>query len=315
MRESSHDMEAPADPLRSAGYQRRLIFNSYRRTWVFALVMVGAIVARRLSGAPFGLLDWIPIGLLALPLVAGMVAPTPKRMHIGMVMAMERGKWKDVASLAEMLEQSLEPDVPVSLRFEFCLLKACALARTQGLEAGLAALQPMESNVDEAAYVVGLGRINAFANQHEKALRCYEQAIDLDPEHAAAWVYQAESLVSLGQFEDAGVVIDHVESLPLTDELNVRRIGLLGAALIEDGRAGEALELLELGLITANELAARRRDLSMARPFIQGVLAWALAEVGDSERATALLEEARPLLEDTGGDWLLAQAGGNHGPV
>ncbi len=297
--------------LGAPGFRGRIIWNTYRRSWLFVLLMTGAVMSRRLAGAPFNAVDWIGVSLLGaflcLPLLIGLLCPAPKDALVSIEADMSKAKWRDVFRSLDLIERSLRSDAPSMLRFDVRQHKACAMARHEGVNSGLKLLRPLETTVDQATYIVGMGRVNAAVNQHETALGCAERAIESAPDFAAAWILLAESQMALGEFAEAGAALERVESMPMTNEDNVMRMALHGAVMIDEGRADEMLEVLELASLTAHEVAERHVGGFALAPLVRGVQAWAFAEVGERERAVAMLEETQPFLEVYGDGWLLVR--------
>ncbi len=54
---------------------------------------------------------------------------------------------------------------------------------------------------------------NTVNNQHAKAIECYDKAIELKPEHTAAWNNKGGSLWSLGRYEEALRCLDRAIQL------------------------------------------------------------------------------------------------------
>lgn len=96
---------------------------------------------------------------------------------------------------------------------------------------------------------INLGRILDDAGQHQTAVECYDLALKIEPEDVVAWSNRGNSLRSLERFEEA--LESYRKSLQLDRDDFAARIGS-GACLVACGEPNEGLEALQTVLEETN---------------------------------------------------------------
>lgn len=234
---------------------------------------------------------------------------------------------------ASLLEESLKDQPAAStLRYQLATLyrELGEPARAEGhfglveAEAKSASLfmpDPWGRDLEEmdVSYlgILGRGRAAAAADRHQRALRLFEQAQQIDPSRFAAAFAAAKSWLALGRDREARVACEQlVEAFPVKSEAQL----LLGRLYRRDADPRSldafkrAVELDPESLPAVRQLAAEHRLrgefedalswLEKARaldPAAQQVvlsLTDVLLELGRRERAVAVLREALPAAKE-----------------
>jgi tetratricopeptide (TPR) repeat protein len=124
---------------------------------------------------------------------------------------------------------------------------------------------------------LGLHEFECF-NQPEEALRCFDRALDLQPEAPEAWLFRGMVYLNLGRFEEALDAVAH----------DSRSGGT--AALREDIR-GDALH--SLGRFKEARLAYRRAAKHMGHnPILESKLGYTEVKMGQKNSGLARLRRA-----------------------
>ncbi len=123
------------------------------------------------------------------------------------------------------------------------------------------------SDQDTAAILTKRGKDLATSGNHDdldKALKLYDQALELDPENPVIWNNKGTVLVREGKYEDALDAYD--SALELNSEYPEAMIGK-GSALNRLNRSAEAVGLFEMAIAldTSNAKAWNNKGVALAR--------------------------------------------------
>jgi adenylate cyclase len=159
---------------------------------------------------------------------------------------------------------------------------AADIARAEGLIGEVLAAAPS----DPRAHFTK-GQLLRQQQRIGEALREYETAISLDRNSAVAWVNLGRCRMLTGLLDEAIQPMEHAIRLSPRDPFIATWYSSIGQVYLLQSRIDEAILWLE-----------KSRSANPRRPIVHIWLASAYALIGDIERATAELAEARGLVRD-----------------
>ena len=100
--------------------------------------------------------------------------------------------------------------------------------------------------------LVDVGTVLLKAGKHEEALKCFDKAIDLEPEHANIWLYKGVCLFSLatkkiGNFDQPKLesALEYIDRATEMEPENADMWFWKGLTLVSLGRGDEAKKYLD----------------------------------------------------------------------
>jgi tetratricopeptide (TPR) repeat protein len=169
---------------------------------------------------------------------------------------------------------------------------------------------------DSVLLQVGIGYTRVAREEYAWARRCFERALELDPEYEDAWVGLGETLLKFGRVEEALEAFGEIDEMGLADDLE---LGLtIGRALYREGLftdararfaalSAEHPESAELAAARGYTLHALGDDLGARRELRRAVrldpelheariyLSHLLHDRGDHRGALTELEQVPPV--------------------
>lgn len=163
-------------------------------------------------------------------------------------------------------------------------------ARGEHLPALRSAARACELAPDDPRAWSDLGRVHAHAGELEYAVRCFEEAVDVDVRHADGWHNLGVALRKLGRREAAFAAL---KNCILIDGARAETYLVLGNLLTESNQLEDALECFE---------RAAKHDPALARA--RSRLADQFSQRGKTRRAEALFRQSLGLDPDHIEGWL-----------
>ncbi len=113
-----------------------------------------------------------------------------------------------------------------------------------------------------------LNKGNALLDQekYDEAIKAYDEAIRLDPNHAAAWILKGGALAKQGKYDEAIKIIDEAIRL---DPKVAAAWGLKGVVLHNQSKYDEAIKAIDEAIRLDPKIAAAWRVkelLSLGKP-------------------------------------------------
>jgi len=288
---------------------------AYLRFWPVTLLLLGLIIARRWSGTPWGLSDWLLTLLLLEPVVVALVIqllPNRANRYRRLSDAEAWGRWEEVLRRCEALKGSKVP--PEALAFH----RAKALARLGRLEEGLAVVAPFGDGaaMPEWLFLSRTPEVYVAARRLDDAHAAWKRAVEAAPENPAV-------LIGAARFEirrrrdprRARELLERARTHALSDLLDVFARATEGEIAHAEGRRREAVDLLGDAHRRLSAFRHGHPSTRAALDYVKAELALALAAAGDSDKALSHARAALPRLRAQESDDLIDRLRSALGPA
>jgi tetratricopeptide (TPR) repeat protein len=269
--------------------------RGYRAMW-FAMVLVAlALTQLRYFGRPWAFWDWLCVAILLFPptfaLVVALLGGHRRARYQQLMDALYWGRWEEAVSRADRIGVKVRPD-------DIALRKAQALAGMDRLDEALRLVEPFGDGraVPSWYYRSMLAQVYEFAFRRDDAIAQLEQAVELAPDNATMLLSLARHIIwhrrdarrARELLTRARLHTLSVMTIPFADLLE-------GLILLEEGRPGDALPVLE----AAHKVLDAHRHMPLGYLLVEhAMLARALtyAALGETEPARKLYGKVRPRL-------------------
>ena len=290
------------------GYLGRVAFIArklYAQSWKWNLGFLVVLATRRWLDSPWGLLDYLAIGSLLLPLAAAFVTQvsTPALLYHQFIELVAWGRWNEVLDRADRLQGRLPER-------ELIWNRAKALAGLGRLAEAIEITGPLASDPDvpEWLYHSRLAEVYATAKDTDAAFASLEKALALAPDNATILLDLALSLLyHQRDIPRARQLLAQARSHVLSDVLAPVAEAAEGMLHLEEGSPDQARSRLESALAELNKFCAASPFVGALLDRIRAYLALALADLGEHAAAEREFRLAEPRLVALRNDELLAR--------
>lgn len=290
------------------GYLGRVAFIArklYAQSWKWNLGFLIVLATRRWLDSPWGLLDYLAIGSLLLPLAASFVTQisTPGLVYHQFIELVAWGRWNEVLDRADRLQGRL-PERELQWN------RAKALAGLGRLAEAIEIAGPLagDPDVPEWLYHSRLAEVYSTAKDTDASFASLEKALALAPDNSTILLDLALSLLyHQRDLPRARQLLEQARSHVLSDVLAPVAEAAEGFLLFEESRPDQARGKLEAGLAGLNQFAAASPLVGAVLDRIRAHLALTLAALGDHAAAEREFRLAEPRLVALRRDELLAR--------
>lgn len=271
-----------------------LIYQVYVAKWLF-MIFAALLVYRRVSGRPFGFIDWLCLAILALPIFLTLIAMLGSNAQMKLEMLNVRGHWKEILELLpsyrkEFVRKLGEPQADLAT----LSWTAKVYTRLGQFDDSDNALSRIRSNphIDEADYLIAKGTVMGLRQEYESARMIAQELIELDPAHAMGWAVACEiDAVYLNNPDAAMIAYEQVKGSPDWKMLGRLTLYLDGAVLASQGEH-------EAAIATFERFREWARPNTLQHPNLWEFWAMAGCLIAFSQQASELHDEADSTLQE-----------------
>lgn len=271
-----------------------LIFQVYVARWLF-MIFAALLVYRRVSGRPFGFVDWLCVVILALPLLLTLIAMLGSNAQTKLEMLNVRGRWEDILDLLpsyrkEFARKLGEPQADLAT----LSWAAKVYTRLGRFDDSDSALEKIRSNpdIDETDYMIAKGTVMGLRQEHEAARVLAQELIELDPDRAEGWFAACEiDAIYLNDPDSALIAYEQAKGSPSWKTMGQLTQYLDGAVLASQGEH-------EAAIATFERLRDWARPFTLQQPNVWELWAISGCIMAESEHALGRPEKGDAVLRD-----------------
>jgi tetratricopeptide (TPR) repeat protein len=271
-----------------------LLGKLYAQGWYFHLAAIGVIAVRRYFDWPWGVLDFVAIVWLAIPLVFAIGGQffNSARRYSQVVDAVSWGRWEEALERLPSVRKKIPSE-------EAAFLEAQALAGLGRLDEAIKVLKPYADgeNMPSWLYWGRIGDVYYAAGKYELIVPAAEKAAELAPDNPTVLLDLAMALVRYRQdAERARKLLKQARTHALSDVLAVFADVIEGMIELELGNPSQARYLFDKALAALTPFQNATPLIGAAIDRTYAYLALAHAAMGDRDQATRYSRRAEPRL-------------------
>jgi tetratricopeptide (TPR) repeat protein len=289
--------------LSRAGLLWHLTRKLYRQQGWLSLLALAAVVSRQVLGVPWGILDYLAILVLLLPLIVvlGNELFNPARRFRR---ALTYGAW---ARWAEMLD-ALQDFRRAGPNLELAFLEAKALSGMGRLDEALETVRPYAEDVKTPAWLYWdqLADVFGVARLPDRVIQCLERAAADAPDNPTVLLDLAKAYLRYRRDAvSARPLLERARQQEISDVLAPFVLLVEGMQTLEEGHPDRARAQLEQALDRTRRLWPSYPPAGEVIDRMHTYLCLACAGAGDPAAAVAHFRRAEPRLRAFAADDLL----------
>ena len=268
----------------------------YQKNWLLNLLNAGLLILRRYQHRPWGFLDYLLAGVLALPLIWAIAAQFFRGVagrYNALVEASAWGRWEEVLQRVDSVGRQVPPE-------ELAFRKAQALAGLGRLDEALQVVEPFQDGeaMPEWMYWARMPDLYTTAKRPELAMNAVETALELAPENATVLLDGARLMArERRDLHRARDLLEKARTHALSDVLQPFATFIEGMIRLEEGHPRDARPLMEDAFRKVQAFRHASPLIGAQLDLIHAYLTLACAGEGDMEAARRHYDLAKPRLQ------------------
>lgn len=269
--------------------------------WSTVLIFGVLLTYRRLSGQPFGFIDWLCIVLLAFPLLMALFSLVSHNIETQASLLYVRGQWDNLLKMMPKYRETIanalgEPRADLATR----TWKARAMANLGQADEALEQLDSMPAyeELSETDRLMARVQVLMDLDEYEQARNSAQELLETDPERVEAWAAICElDALYFDDPESARMALDDALSLNSWNNLKPTQDYLKGITNSVEGEYALAIEQLERFRKWAQSFAMQMPTAWSLWAAAACVMARSYRALGEHDKAQRLIDETSASLE------------------